>query len=112
MKFFIILFASFIVNILCNSNNYLIYYKSQLRNLFEEKQNKIYNNINKLQFSVFRCSNKNTENFNITSLISSILIKIKNISPDITIQLFKNIIINHNRLLCDDDINNIYTLFW
>jgi hypothetical protein len=114
MKFFIILFISFIVNILCNSNNYQIYYKSQLRNLFEEKQNKIYTNINKLQFSVFCCPNENTENFNITSLISSILIKIKNIflDIDITIQPFKNIIINHNRLLCDDDINNIYTLFW
>ena len=102
MKFFIILFASFIVNTLCNLNNYQIYYKSQLRNLLEEEKNQYIQMLIDYEFN------------NITSLMSSILIKIKNIFSDIDIntELFKNIINNYNRLRYDDDISNIYTLFW
>ena len=119
MKFFIILFISFIVNILCNSNNYQIYYKSQLKNLVGENNKYIYddtefnriytsNNIKETQ------NDKIYDNYNIISLISNILLKLKNVFHDvnITTQLYKNIINNYNRLMCDDDITNIYTLFW
>jgi len=144
MKFVIILFISFIVNILCDSNNYKIYNKYQLRNLVEEEKNKytkilidsafndIYTNviscastnINKFKFSIACCSDNiysrcilqmvripEYYNINITSIISSILIKIKNVFPDIdiTTEPFNNI---DNRLVCDEDIRNIYTLFW
>lgn len=106
MKFFIILFTSFIINILSDSNNYQIYYKSQLRKL----KNKF---IQKLNNNDFNTNVINCVSNNITSLIPSILIKLKNICFDIDITTFtKNIIINYNRLVCDDDINNIYTLFW
>ena len=99
MKFIIILFTSFIVNILGNSNNYLIYYKYQLRKL---KNNDVFNT------NIINCVSNN-----ITSLIPTILIKLKNICFNIDITtITKNIIINYNRLMCDDDINNIYTLFW
>ena len=98
MKFFIILFTSFIINILGNSNNYQIYYKSQLRKLKN----------NDFNTNVINCVSNN-----ITSLIPSILIKLKKICFNIDITtVTKNIIINYNRLMCDDDINNIYTLFW
>lgn len=148
MKFFIILFTSFIVNILCNSNNYKIYNKSQLRNLFEEEKNKLIQmlidgtfnniytnviycastNINKFKFAIFCCSDMHITcihqrshpipeyyNINITSIIPSILIKIKDIFPDIeiTTEPFHNIDDNnYNKLICDDNIKNIYTLFW
>jgi hypothetical protein len=150
MKFFIILFISFIVNILCDSNNYKIYNKSQLRNLLEEKKNEliqmlidgVFNNIysnvisyastniNEFKFSMFCCSDNmhircipmypipEYYNINITSIIPSILIKIKNVFPDIdiTTEPFNNIDNNnnnnYNRLACDEDIRNIYTLFW
>jgi len=149
MKFFIILFISFIVNILSESNNYKIYNKSQLRNLVEEKKNEliqmlidgVFNNIysnvigyastniNEFKFSIFCCSDNihircfpqmghipEYYNINITSIIPSILIKIKNIFPDIdiTTEPFNNIDYNnnYNRLACDEDIKNIYTLFW
>jgi len=143
MKFFIILFISFIVNILCDSNNYKIYNKSQLRNLVEEEKNKyiqmsfdrVFNNIysnviscastniNKFKFSIACCSDNidikcismypipEYYNINITSIIPSILIKIKYVFPDIdiTTEPFNNY---NNRLACDEDIRNIYTLFW
>lgn len=143
MKFFIILFISFIVNILCDSNNYKIYNKSQLRNLLEEKKNEyiqmlidgVFNNIysnvisyastniNEFKFSIACCSDNihsrcipmyqipEYYNINITSIIPSILIKIKDIFPDIdiTTEPFNN---NYNRLACDEDIKYIYTLFW
>lgn len=148
MKFFIILFISFIVNILCDSNNYKIYNKSQLRNLLEEKKNEyiqmlidgVFNNIysnvisyastniNEFKFSIACCSDNmhircipmypipEYYNINITSIIPSILIKIKNVFPDIdiTTEPFNNIGYNnnYNRLACDEDIKYIYTLFW
>ena len=86
-------------------------------------------NINELKFSIFCCSDNihsrciplypipEYYNINITTIIPSILIKIKDIFPDIeiTTEPFNNIDNtnnNNNGVFCDDNIKNIYTLFW
>jgi hypothetical protein len=114
MKFLIILFIIKFINILCNSNNYQIYYKSQLKNLFEENNKYIHDDTEFNRIYTFNNIKENHNTYNIKSLISSILLKLKIVFHDINIstQLCKNIINNYNRLMCDDDINNIYTLFW